>query len=301
MFAKMTKMKSITAELLINSYSRTARRATGRILQACQDHGIELNKINEISVPADIPKLTDQIKRRRPNLLIVAGGDGTVSFVAGKLSKTGIEIGIVPLGTTNNFARSLGLPDSINGAVQTIARSKAYLVDIGRINERRFANVTGVGISAEIAHKVTDEVKKRYGRLAYFVTGLKILMSHKPFRAVVSDKDNELQLNLETHQLIIANGRFHAGKEIAMDAKVDSRELIVFAIGGRSRLSLMWHLVDFYVGKKRSINHNSYLIAKDIKIKTSKRQKVELDGEVRLQTPLTASVEADAVLVRYEK
>ena len=252
-------------------------------------------------MPSELPLLVKRVKRRKPKLLIVAGGDGTVSYVAGHLVKTGIEMGVIPLGTTNNFARSIGLAPDIDNAVKVIAECPARPVDIGMVNRRYFANVTGVGVSAEIAERVTDGIKKRYGRFAYVVTGFSVLMNHKPFRAVVADKDGELQLNLETHQLIIANGRFHAGREIAQDAKVDNRELIVFAIGGRSRLSLLWHMVDFYIGRRKSVQHSSYLIAKNIRISTDTPMSLEMDGEVQMTTPIRAKVAADAILVRCRK
>lgn len=206
---------------------------------------------------------------------------------------------IVPLGTTNNFARSLNLPIAIEPAVARIAANSAIAVDLGRINARHFTNVAGVGMSAEVASRVTERQKKRFGRLAYVIVGAWVLVRHKPFFVTVADKDDELQMYLYTHQLIIANGKFHAGKRIAQDAKLDSRELLVFPIGGRSRLSFLWHMIDFYVGKRKSVRHTSYLIARDIRVTTEQVQPVELDGEVRYHTPLRADVRPQTLRVRY--
>jgi diacylglycerol kinase family enzyme len=160
-------------------------------------------------------------------------------------------------------------------------------------------NVAGVGISAQIAKTVTNEQKKRFGRFAYAINGIRQLFVHKPFMATIEDKDNELQLHIETHQLIIANGRYHAGKEIAIDAKIDNRELIIFALGGRSKFSFMIHMIDFYLGKRKSIRHTSYLTGKSIVLHTSSPQSVELDGEVKFVTPIPIEVTAGAVKVRH--
>ena len=117
--------------------------------------------------------------------------------------------------------------------------------------------------------------------------------------ATLEDKDSELQLHLETHQIIIANGRYHAGKEIAKDAKIDNRELIIFALGGRSKISFIFHMIDFYIGKRKSIRHTSYLTGKSIRLHTSSPQSVELDGEVKFITPIPIEVTAGAVKVRH--
>lgn len=111
-------------------------------------------------------------------------------------------------------------------------------------------------------------------------------------------KDGELKLHFETHQVIIANGRFHAGREIAIGAELDSRELVIFKLGGRSRLSFLWHTIDYYWGRRRTIVHEAYLIARDVKITTSRPQPVELDGEVKFTTPLSVKVRSNAVKVR---
>lgn len=106
-----------------------------------------------------------------------------------------------------------------------------------------------------------------------------------------------MQLHFETHQLIVANGRFHAGKQIATGARLDSRELVIFKLGGPSRLSFLWHMFDYYFGPRRTVYHSSYLIAKAITINTSFPQPVELDGEIRAKTPIAVTVHPRAVKV----
>src|SRR5690606_1581152 len=129
-------------------------------------------------------------------------------------------IGIVPLGTTNNFARSLDLPLTTHEAVAVIANSPARSVDLGRVEQQYFTNVVGIGLSALVARDVNNQHKQRFGRLAYAFVGLAHFIRHKPFFVTVTDKDNELELHFETHQVIVANGRYHAGREIAEEAGV---------------------------------------------------------------------------------
>lgn len=292
-------MNTIKTELIINTSSRNSVKALPEIIDACQRHGINLDRQHLLSKDTDLQTLTLAIKKRQPDLVLVGGGDGTVSDVVDHFAGSQIEIGVLPLGTTNNFARSLNIPLTIREAIQAIVKGEVSSVDLGKIENDYFVNVAGVGISAQIAKTVTDKQKKLFGRFAYAINGVRQLLIHKPFMATIEDKDNELQLHLETHQIIIANGRYHAGKVIAKDAKIDNRELIIFALGGRSKISFIFHMLDFYLGKRKSIRHTSYLTGKSIVLHTSSPQSVELDGEVKFVTPIPVEVTAGAVKVRH--
>ncbi|CAN5183323.1 lipid kinase [soil metagenome] len=293
-------MKQITAQLLINTGSRKSQKAEKSIILALAANNIIIGKKRLLEPGGDMQNLCQNIIADKPELVIVAGGDGTVSHVLGCFAGSGIEIGIIPLGTTNNFARSLDMPLTIDGAAATIAANKAYAVDLGKVDGKRFANVIGVGLSALIAQHVTDTAKRRFGRFAYAIAGLQQLMKHRAFIATIHDKDDEIAFTFETHQIIIANGRFHAGKQIAADAQVDNRELLIFALGGRSWLSFAWHTLDFYIGKRRKVVHSSYVIGNNVRLETSIQQVVEIDGETVLKTPLSVSVDPKAVLIRYD-
>lgn len=292
-------MKTIKAELIINTGSRKSIQALPEIIQTCEQHNIQLDRQHLLAKDTNLQSLASAIKKRHPDLVLVGGGDGTVSDVLDHFAGSEIEIGILPLGTTNNFARSLNMPLAVTEAIAAIVNGKVSSVDLGKIKHDYFVNVAGVGISAQIAKTVTDKQKKIFGRFAYAINGVRQLLIHKPFIATLEDKDSELQLHLETHQIIIANGRYHAGKEIAKDAKIDNRELIIFALGGRSKLSFIFHMIDFYIGKRKNIRHTSYLTGKSIRLHTSSPQSVELDGEVKFITPIPIEVIAGAVKVRH--
>lgn len=289
----------LKAELLINTASRRGRDAFDDVVAACQKHDVKLHKITKLSDPKKLHQTLRRIVGRKPSLLIVGSGDGTISDVVDELASSDIKLGIVPLGTTNNFARSLGVPMQIDEAVKHIIKSKPRKIDLGLVNDDFFANVAGIGISAEVAGTIPNSLKKRWGRLAYGVHGLKLLVRHQPFRATIKDKYGKLTLNVKTHQLIIANGKYHAGTEIATDTEVDSNELVIFKLGGSSRLSLVWHMIDFYIGKQGSVANTAYLIAKDVTVSADRTVSIELDGEVKEQTPASIRVQASVLKVRH--
>ncbi len=256
-------------------------------------------EITRLKNPNKLDSILKRIVNKNPDLLIVAGGDGTVSDVVDQLVGRKIELAVIPLGTTNNFAKSLGIPEDISEAMRIALTAKGQLIDLGKVNGDYFTNVAGVGLSAEIAATISDELKKKYGRMAYALHGLRLILSHRPFHTTITDKNQKLTLNIKTHQLIIANGKYHAGSEIATDASLNTRELIIFKLGGTSRLSLLWHMVDFYIGRRRTVSHTSYLIAKDIEIKTDIPVMIELDGEVKERTPAHIEIVPRLIRVRH--
>jgi YegS/Rv2252/BmrU family lipid kinase len=292
-------VKQLKAELIINTGSRRGRAALPIIVSACERQSIDLARINVLKKETNLRRVIAAIEKRKPELVLVGGGDGTISDAVDHFAGSSIQVGVLPLGTTNNFARSLGMPLDLDDAVATIKHGKVSNVDLGKINDELFVNVAGIGISAKIAKNVTDKQKRRFGRFAYAINGITQLIRHKPFLATIEDKDSELQLHLETHQIIIANGRYHAGKEIAKDAKIDNRELIIFALGGKSKLSFIIAMADFYFGKRKNIRHASYLTGNSINLRTNTPQLVELDGEVKFTTPIPVEVAPGAVRVRH--
>lgn len=290
-------MTSQHAELLINRGSRRSRAVEQQIKDLCQANGLIIDAYHAVT-GSNLDQTLRSIKKRDPKLLIVGSGDGTLSHLVNYFAGSQTVLGVIPLGTTNNFARSLALPLEIEPAIKQIAEGAVKPIDLGYLKKTYFANVAGIGISATIANSVDDAKKRRYGRLAYALEGLKQFIRHRPFMVNIKDKDGELQLNFETHQVIVANGRYHAGQEIAIDATLASRQLIIFALGGRSKLSFILAMLDFYLGKRKRVKHASYLIAKDVHIETSTRQPIELDGEVKFKTPCDIAVRPKAINIK---
>lgn len=288
-------------DVIINHNSRTARRQSAKVLHALANAGFTVERVHAVTRRYPLPEALRVVKRRQPALLIVGGGDGTVSAVLSRLAGEPIEIGIIPLGTTNNFARSLNLPLDPEGAIDTIKTCNSHPIDLGTINGMFFTNVASIGVSADIARHVSDTSKRRWGRLAYMFAGLSQVWTHRPFVVTVEDAHRDLTITFETHQVIIANGRYHAGKEIAQDAAIDNGQLLVFALGGASKLSLTIHLLDFYFGSRKRIVHSSYFVGRNITIKTKEPRQIEIDGEVKKKTPITASVEQAAIRVRFKR
>ncbi|WP_394235753.1 diacylglycerol kinase [Niallia oryzisoli] len=118
---------------------------------------------------------------RRYDLVVAAGGDGTINEVVNGLAEQEYrpKLGIIPVGTTNDFARALHIPRDIVGAAEIIARGETIPVDIGRMNDKYFINIGGGGRLTELTYDVPSKLKTMLGQLAYYLKGMEMLPSIK--------------------------------------------------------------------------------------------------------------------------
>lgn len=254
-----------------------------------------------VGVTGDLASTLRKALLLEPDLLVVAGGDGTVGTAAGLLAHRDTALGVIPLGTMNNFARSLGVPLDLPAAVRTIAAGKVADVDLGRVDHAGgaevFATLTSVGVSVEVARRTPHQLKRLIGPAAYAATALAVLPAHAPFQATVRAGDGRSQ-SFFTHQLNVANGRFHAGRVIAADASIDDHQLVVYRLGRRGRAGLSVATLAHVVrGASRHLAGTAFLATSQVHLVTDPVLAVEVDGEVRARTPITVSTEAEALRV----
>jgi diacylglycerol kinase (ATP) len=118
--------------------------------------------------------------------VIAAGGDGTVNEVLNGLDGSQVPLGILPVGTANDFARQAGIPTDADHAMDVILRRKPRRVDTLELNGRRFLNVSTGGVGAEATADTPPEAKESLGMLAYAITGARKLRELAPRRALVT-------------------------------------------------------------------------------------------------------------------
>jgi YegS/Rv2252/BmrU family lipid kinase len=236
----------------------------------------------------------------RPDLLIVGGGDGTICEAARRLAYADAALGLVPLGTTNNFARTLGIPLTVAGAIGVLAGGKVADVDLGRAGDAVFANLVSAGLSAQVAASVPHHLKRVAGRAAYPLTALAALPRHRPFRAVITAGTQTFEV--ETHQLNIANGSFHAGRPITGDAGADDRLLLAYRLGGPGRASLitatLWHVSR---GARRTWAEPAFLAVSELRLETDPPLPLDVDGEICGHTPVRIALAPEALQVMVDR
>ena len=287
------------AALVVNAHSRRGRRlydarpgaaGRGRLQPARQ-------RIRSTGPPS-WSSASPRRPGRDPDLLIAGGGDGTISAAARLLAHRDMALGLLPLGTTNNFARTLGIPLDLDAAVAMLTDGKVIDVDLGLAGDLPFANHVGIGLSADVMLKAPPRLKRAAGRLAYPITALALLTRHRPLRATVRDRPAS-EHTYVTHQLYVANGGFHAGRPITADTDADDQLLVAYPVGEAARRDLLRQTArNAATGHRRTLGDEPFLaVGGELWLETDRPARVEVDGELRGHTPLRIGLDANALRV----
>jgi YegS/Rv2252/BmrU family lipid kinase len=282
--------------LLINVRSRRGAAMHQQARASLESRGWTVSAEHLVDDPAgQLPDLLPRIAAEAPTLLVVGSGDGTVSHVVHHLAHSTTVLGYLPLGTTNNFGRALGLPLRLPDAVEVISSGKVADIDLGLVDDRHFANLVSIGISGEVAGRTSHRLKRRIGRTAYALTGARALLRHPPFTAEV--RSGTTTWRVRTHQLNIANGSVHAGTPIAADASLNDRLLMAYTLGGASRFSTVRATVRQALTARKPSERKGYLLGGDFSVSTDRPLPVDVDGEIVGLTPIDIRVVPQALHV----
>ena len=172
------------------------------------DSNQELERIKELlsaQIELDVQFTTEEIgadklaqeavKKDEFEIIIAAGGDGTLSEAAKALGETTTPLGVIPRGTANAFAAALGIPDTLDEACETILSGKTRRIDIGRCNGRLMTLLAGIGFEAETIENASREAKQRWGALAYLVSGIQQLRELELFEAEIETDDKIIKVS----------------------------------------------------------------------------------------------------------
>ncbi|WP_433239710.1 diacylglycerol/lipid kinase family protein [Streptosporangium sp. CA-135522] len=272
--------------VVVNTRSRRGRRLYPEVVRTLRAEGFEPIRLISLDDPRRLRATLEAALDVEPDLLVVGGGDGTLSAAVKHVAHRDVALGVLPLGTTNNFARSLGLPLDLPGAIRVLRTGKVADIDLGVAEDREFANLASFGVSVEVAGTVKPWLKRVLGRAAYPLTALTILPRHQPFRAFITVDGHRHELL--THQLNIANGRFHGGWQVAKDISIDNGRLVAYQLGSGKRLRLLVEtLVRATTGRWSSLAGGPFVVGREMLLETDPPMAADIDGEVRLMTPIT--------------
>ena len=262
-------------------YIFNPRSGNGMIKTKTNDIIKAVNKNKQIIIPymigasrSDFSK--EVIKDINPDKIIVAGGDGTVSRVAGNLKEMGLDhipIGIIPAGTCNDLAKILNLKGTPGQLADRYASGKTKQLDIGIVNGRYFLNTFAGGMIAGVSNETNQEFKKNAGKLAYYLMTLAELGKIKPFDLTVEHDEGKIEGRFIF--FLVLNGK-HAGgiQNVIPEADMNDGYLDVMLIRECNPIEMLPMLLEFSQGKH---NHN-----KNIEI--FKTKKLSIDGDESIIT-----------------
>ncbi|MEU8240189.1 YegS/Rv2252/BmrU family lipid kinase [Actinoplanes missouriensis] len=282
------------AALVVNARSRRGRQFYDDAHARLQAAGFKL--LGSYGVEGDLERSLQQAIDLGPDLLVAGGGDGTISTAGRMLAHRDMALGLLPLGTTNNFARTIGIPPDLDTAITTMTDGLVIDVDLGIAGDMPFTNHVGVGLSAEVMINAPSRLKRAIGRFAYPITALGLLRRHRPLRATVRAEGQEIVFT--THQVYVANGGFHAGRPITADAHADDRLLVAYPVGGATRRELLRETArNALTGHRRTLHERPFLAVGELWLETDRPAAVEVDGEPCGRTPLRIALDANALRI----
>ncbi len=236
----------------------------------------------------------------RAATVVAGGGDGTINEVATALAASEAEhrpvLGILPLGTANDFARTLGIPATLEQAVQIITDGQLRAVDLGEVNQHLFLNVSSIGFSAELARNLTAESKKRWGVGGYALAALRLLRQSRPFSATLIHE--EQRTPIRTVQVSVGNGRFYGGgMTVEARAAPDDGLLDVYSLEVRHSWQLIALLPFLRRGTQGRWRNVRTFSTTALTIETRRPHYINADGEIIGQTPAHFRLIAGAIQV----
>jgi diacylglycerol kinase (ATP) len=243
----------------------------------------------------DAEKFAREAVRKKCDYVITAGGDGTLNEVVNGMAPNigNVRVGLIPLGTGNDFARSVGLPGEIENNIDILVQERSRQVDLVLVRSKRaryFVNVSAGGFSGAVDEKLTPQMKRAWGPLAYVRSAAAALPQLRSYRAVILLDDNQ-QLSLELYNIIVGNGRFVAGGlPIAPRADLSDGLLDLVLIPNHPAPKLALLAAEILLGKHLSNDGVVFRRAKKIAVRARPVMQFNVDGEPIGNAPATFEI-----------
>lgn len=222
----------------------------------------------------------DAVKREF-DIIIAVGGDGTLNEVVSGVSEfeKRPKIGLIPMGTTNDFARAVHIPRDIEKAVDIIIAGNSIPVDVGRVNsDRYFINIAGGGRITELTYEVPSRLKTVLGQLAYYLKGIEMLPSIKATKMRIEFDDQVF--DDEAMMVLIALTNSVGGFEkLAPDASLNDGLFSVFILKKCNVADFVKIVTLASRGEHMKDPHIIYTKASKLKITSDEKVQLNLDGE----------------------
>jgi diacylglycerol kinase (ATP) len=284
------------AEVVVNTRSRRGRQWFDRSVTLLQDLGVPVGASRPARTIQELLAYVEDAVRRKVPLLVVGGGDGTFSAIAGLMAGSETTLGVLPLGTGNQFARDLHIPADVEAACAILTTGKSICVDVGRIADHRFLNVATLGLSTQIARELTVDMKRRMGRLVYVYAAARAMQNVRPFRVHLETEQGIH--DFETLQLVIGNGRFHVGAvPLSPTASIVSGRLSLYSLLSTEKSDLLRLAVNVALGRHVEIPDILTEETEWGRVSTVPSVAATVDGEVCERTPFEFRVDPAALRV----
>ncbi|QIK95479.1 diacylglycerol kinase [Sphingomonas sp. HDW15A] len=281
------------AILVVNAMSRRGDEAFEPAKTKLKAAGVDLIEAHAVRDPAHMDKVVKAAIEKAP-MVIIGGGDGSLSSSVDHFVGKDTIFAILPLGTANSFAKTLGMKTDLDSAIAVIAKGKRRRIDLGKIDGDYFVNAAALGLSPLIADTVPHNLKKYLGMVGYLLWAIRVAFKFRPFKLRLTLDDGTMVKTWAT-EARIANGTHHGGVELVEDQALDSGDIVIQAVTGKSLWGLAWSwFTTLFKLRQRKLTTTEWR-GQRIGLEARPRQKISIDGEIAAKTPVMVEV-ADACI-----
>ena len=239
-----------------------------------------------ITAGEDVGVALNDIKDGNYKYILIAGRDGTVDSVVNAMAKSGISlpIGILPVGTANDFSKFLGMPSDVEEACKQILSSEVKSVDLGSINDKYFVNVASTGLFTNVYQKTDVNLKNTIGKLAYYLKGLEELPNFRKLHVNILSK--EVEFDGEMYLLLVFNGATAGNFNLATRADACDGLLDIIMFKAVQIYELLPLFIKVLKGEHLDSNKVLYFKTDYLKVECHEDIVTDIDGEKGPDFPL---------------
>ncbi|KJS28768.1 MAG: lipid kinase [Desulfatitalea sp. BRH_c12] len=287
-------MQSKSALIVVNALARQGQEDLEQVREVLRSAAIG----SSVYTIENVTHMKDAIRRHGDlvDYYIVGGGDGTLNAALEPILETGLPLGVLPLGTANDLARTLEIPFDAKAAAQVIAAGRVKWIDLGWVNYKHYLNVASIGLAVKVSHALSGSTKKRWGVLAYPLSFFKAYRAMRPFRARITC--NGQSQVFKSIQIAIGNGRHYGGGlAIRHDATIDDHRLNLYSLKPQPMWQLIRSAPAIVTGTMQQGDFIRVMEGEEFQVDTRKPMPIDTDGEVTTYTPARFRVKKSALQV----
>jgi diacylglycerol kinase (ATP) len=282
--------------VVLNEHSRTGAASAGLVMTALEEQGALVVGGRRLPPEALEGALRD-LRPGEADRVLLGGGDGTLNAALPALLGADLPLGVLPLGTANDLASSLGIPPVPEDAVRTALRGRRVPIDVGRVNGKPFLNVASLGLGPRVTRRLSSELKARLGFLGYPHALIRAWRDSAPFRAWIR-VDGGPERRLRCIHLAVGNGRrYGGGAVISENARLDDGQLHLLALAPMPLWRLLLMAPWLGSGRHRGLDDALVLSGTRFDVKTTRPRSISADGEILARTPARFDVLPGALTV----
>jgi len=226
----------------------------------------------------DACRIAHEAVQQNIDMVIAAGGDGTINEVIQELAGSKTALGVLPLGTVNVWAREVGIPLDYAGARDILVNGQLRCIDLGKIKDRYFLLMAGLGLDAEVTYAVEQKPVKRLGVVGYLLVGTWLGLGYNSFRVYMDIDGRRVKAN--ALQVVIGNTQLYAGAiKYTWEAQCDDGVLDVCIVRRQGILRRLLIAVDFLLRHKKREQWVRYEKCRKISIRTQRPVAIQVDGD----------------------